>query len=275
VLNPVKDYPALLYTKKQHKTLIIADLHLGWEFNLTQKGIHIPSQTTKILQKLLEIIRLTSPKTLVILGDVKHTIAKAEPSEWKDVPEFFEALRARIHDIQIIRGNHDGNLEPLLPQNIVLHPSTGMILNSLGLFHGHTWPAKRLMNSSTLIMGHVHPTVSFRDAQGFQITTPVWIKIKLSKGRFEAFSHLRSGKAGTFKPSDPQGEHFMKSRVKQLLIMPCFNDFLGGRAVNKKGEHKSYIGPVLRSEATSIEKGEVYLLDGTYLGTVEQLRNLS
>jgi len=31
----------------------------------------------------------------------------------------------------------------------------------------------------------------------------------------------------------------------------------------------------LRSEATSIEKGEVYLLDGTYLGTVEQLRSLS
>ncbi len=274
MLNPVKNYPALLYTKRQQKTLIIADLHLGWEFNLTQKGIHIPSQTTKILRKLLEIIGLTSPKTLVILGDVKHTIAKAEPGEWKDVPEFFEALRARILDIQIIRGNHDGNLEPLLPQNMELHPSTGMTLNSLGLFHGHTWPAKKLMNSSTLIMGHVHPTISFRDAQGFQITTPVWIKIKLNKGEFET-SHLRRGRARAFKHSVAQREHFAKLKVKQLLIMPCFNDFLGGRAINKKGEHKSYIGPVLRSEAASIEKGEAYLLDGTYLGTVEQLRNLS
>lgn len=274
MLKPVRDYPALIHTQNQHKTLIIADLHLGWEINLAQKGIHIPSQTTKILQKLLEIVGTTNPKTLVILGDVKHTIAKAEPGEWKDIPEFFEALRAKIDDIQIIRGNHDGNLEPLLLQNMGLHPSTGIVINSLGLFHGHTWPAKKLLDSTTLIMGHVHPTVSFRDAQGFQITSPVWIKIKLNKEK-SAISHLKGRHAKTSTTLSTQREQFAKSKAKQLLIMPCFNDFLGGRPINRKGEHRSYIGPVLRSEATSIEKGEVYLLDGTYLGTVEQLRSLS
>jgi hypothetical protein len=32
------------------------------------------------------------------------------------------------------------------------------------------------------------------------------------------------------------------------------------------------IGPVLRSEAVDISTSEIYLLDGTYLGTLNQLR---
>jgi len=274
MLEPVKNYPALLHTEKQHKTLIIADLHLGWEINLAQKGIHIPSQTTKILQKLLRIISITNPKTLIILGDVKHTIAKAEPGEWKDIPEFFEAISAEIDDVRVIRGNHDGNLEPLLPKSVELQPSTGIALDAMGLFHGHTWPAKELLNSKVLIMGHVHPTLSFRDALGFQITTPVWIKIGLDNRKLET-PNLKSKHAKATAPRDANGKRAARPKVKQLLIIPCFNDFLGGRPINKKGESKGYIGPLLRSEATNIEKGQIYLLDGTFLGTVEQLRGLS
>jgi putative SbcD/Mre11-related phosphoesterase len=274
VLKPVKNYPALLYTQKQHKTLIIADLHLGWEISLAQKGIHIPSQTSKILQKLLELIDAISPKTLVVLGDVKHTIAKAEPGEWKDVPEFFEAVKTEVNDIQIVRGNHDGNLEPLLLQGMEMHPSTGIVLDSLGLFHGHTWPSRRLLGSATLIMGHVHPTVSFRDAQGFQITTPVWIVVRIRK-ELVGEPRPESGQPKTTAPASSRRDRFWKPKARQLLIMPCFNDFLGGRPINRRGEHRSYIGPVLRSEAANVERGEVYLLDGTYLGTVGQLRSFS
>jgi hypothetical protein len=271
MLKPVKDYPALLHIHKQHRTLIIADLHLGWEIGLSKKGIHVPSQTGKILQKLLETVDTANPNTLVILGDVKHTIAKAESGEWKDIPEFFEALQNRISDIQIIRGNHDGNLEPLLPPNIRVHPPTGIVLNTVGLFHGHTWPARKLLSCRTLVMGHAHPTVALRDSLGFQMTTPVWVKIKSESRRLEAV-YLKSQRAETRKAAKRYG---VKPRVKQLLMMPCFNDFLGGRPVNKKSEHKSYVGPILRSEATNVNKGEVYLLDGTFLGTVEQLRALS
>ncbi len=273
MLEPIKDYPALLHTEKQHKTLIVADLHLGWEVNLAQRGIHIPSQTAKILQRLLRIISITSPKTLIILGDVKHTIAKAEPGEWKDIPEFFEALREEINDIRVIRGNHDGTLEPLLPNNVELYPSTGIALDDVGLFHGHTWPAKKLLNSKILVMGHVHPTLSIRDALGFRITTPVWIKLGLDNRKLET-PNLKSKHTKTTTPRDAKGKRTGKPKAKQLLIIPCFNDFLGGRPINRKGKDKGYIGPLLRSEATNIEKGQVYLLDGTFLGTVEQLRGL-
>jgi len=276
MLKFVKDYPALLHTQKQHKTLIIADLHLGWEINLANRGMHIPSQTPKILQNLLHLTKKTKPNTLLILGDVKHTIARAEPGEWKDIPEFFETLKTKIADIQIIRGNHDGNLEPLLPQNIQLHPSTGITLDTIGLFHGHTWPAKKLLTCNTLIMGHAHPTIILRDNLGFQITTPVWIKARCDTKKLAAAYAKRRNTETTNNPDTALKKQFtVKPQVKELLIMPCFNDFLGGRPINKKSKSQRYIGPLLRSKAINTDKAEVYLLDGTFLGTIQQLKTLS
>ena len=76
-------------------------------------------------------------------------------------------------------------------------------------------------------------------------------------------------------------EHFrMKLRTFQLFIMPSFNDFLGGQAINQKslgksGASKAFIGPILRSKSVDIDNAEVHLLDGTFLGTVNHLRNLA
>ncbi len=276
MLTPVKDFPALLHKQKQERTLIIADLHLGWEINLIRKGIHVPSQMPKIRRKLLQLTSVTKPTSLVILGDVKHTIAKAEPGEWRDIPEFFETINAKISNIQVIRGNHDGNLEPLLSPNIQLHPSTGIPLNNAGLFHGHTWPSKKLLKCNTLVMGHAHPTVAFRDSLGFRITVPVWVKAECNTEKLVSAylkgKHIRTNKMSTTAIK----KHLVTGpMIKQLLIMPCFNDFLGGRPINKKAKRKRYIGPVLRSEAVKVDKAGVYLLDGTFLGTVEQLRTLN
>jgi len=56
--------------------------------------------------------------------------------------------------------------------------------------------------------------------------------------------------------------------------MPCFNNFLRGRAINKKQAGKSYRGPILRSQAIKMEVAETYLLDGTFLGSIKQLRGM-
>jgi metallophosphoesterase superfamily enzyme len=71
----------------------------------------------------------------------------------------------------------------------------------------------------------------------------------------------------------------IKPRTSQLFIMPSFNDFLGGRPLNerrlmKKSDAEMVVGPVLRSEAVDMKNAEAYLLDGTFLGTLEQLRTL-
>lgn len=276
MLIPIKNHPALIHKQKGHKTLIISDLHLGWEFNLIQKGIHVPSQTQKIQDKLLQLVNMTEPNTLIILGDVKHTIAKAELGEWRDIPKFFKAIKTKVDKIEIIRGNHDGNLEPLLEPTIQLHSSTGIIINSIGLFHGHTWPAKKLLKCTTLVMGHVHPRVSFRDRVGFYMTSPVWIKTKCDRKKLsDAFLKRRLRRSSTEPTSPLQKRQIQNPRVKQLLIMPCFNDFLGGRAINKRRTGRSYAGPILRSQAIKTETAEVFLLDGTFLGTIKQLKTIS
>jgi metallophosphoesterase superfamily enzyme len=75
-------------------------------------------------------------------------------------------------------------------------------------------------------------------------------------------------------------EHFnIKLKTSELYIMPSFNDFLGGRPINETRPKKelgaeALIGPVLRSEAVKVDASELYLLDGTYLGTLNQLRNM-
>jgi hypothetical protein len=250
--------------------MVIADLHIGWEMAVSRRGIYVPSQTPKLLAKLEELLRRYKPQDLIILGDVKHTVATAEMGEWRDVPDFFSGLRRLVQKILVIRGNHDGNLEPLLPENIGLLPTTGIVLGRTGFFHGHRWPTPSVLRCKTIVMGHVHPVVSLRDPAGFRITRQVWIKVSCSR------EHLAKALAQKYKLGKVGR---VGSEPLQLFIMPSFNDFLGGRPLNERrldagGQPRGAVGPILRSEAVDMETAEVYLLDGNYLGTLGQLRAL-
>ena len=77
--------PVAIVKTSKTKTLLIADPHLGWEMQLQEKGIHVPSQTPKILNKLTTVIAEYKPDRLVILGDVKYTVASSEFGEWRDI----------------------------------------------------------------------------------------------------------------------------------------------------------------------------------------------
>jgi len=272
--------PAALIKTGKTKTLVIADPHLGWEMALRDKGIHVPSQTPKLLQKLVTMLSKYKPDALLILGDVKYTVVTTEPGEWHDIPAFFIDLKNYVRDIAIVRGNHDANLEPLLPENIKLLPAAGTIVGDVGLFHGHKWPSPMLLKCKTLIMGHLHPVVVFRDPAGFKITRQVWVKAKCDTTQLSKtlLQKQRIKIEGT--PEETVKKHYnFKPRTVQIFIMPSFNDFLGGRPINetkprKKGQTPTMIGPVLRSEAVDLDNSEIYLLDGTYLGTLNQLRRL-
>ena len=158
------------------KTLLIADPHIGWEIELQEKGIHLPSQTPKILNKLTAIITKYKPQRLVILGDVKYTVVSSELGEWHDIPDFFVKLLGYVSDIAVVRGNHDANIEPLLPENIELLPATGAVIGDVGVFHGHKWHSPALLGCKTLVMGHLHPSVVFRDPAGFKINRQIWMR---------------------------------------------------------------------------------------------------
>ena len=280
MLNLLLPNPAALAKSNKTKTLLIADPHLGWEMQLQEKGIHVPSQTSKILNKLIAIICEFKPDRLVILGDVKYTVVSHVFGEWQDIPDFFRKLQDTIGNIAIVRGNHDANLEPLLPESIELLPATGTVIGDVGVFHGHKWPSPMLLGCKTLVMGHLHPVVVFRDPAGFKMTRQVWMKTKVDS---EGLAKILLKKAGVKIENsvlDSLEKHYgVKLRASELYIMPSFNDFLGGRSINENRPRKEIhreelIGPVLHSEAVDVDEAELYLLDGTYLGTLNQLRQL-
>ncbi len=280
MLSLLRPHPAAIVKTKETKTLLIADPHIGWEIELQQKGIHVPSQTPKILSKLTAILSKYKPQRLVIVGDVKNTVISSELGEWHDIPDFFAKLQSCVPRIAVIRGNHDANIEPLLPDSVELLPATGSVIGDVGVFHGHKWPSPELLGCKTLVMGHLHPVVVFRDPAGFKIARQVWMKADIEN---EALAKILLQKYNVKiegSVSQTLYKHYhVNLRAKELFIMPSFNDFLGGRPINETRSRKevgaeALIGPVLRCEAVDVDNSELYLLDGTYLGTLNQLRSL-
>jgi hypothetical protein len=277
-LKPIDSEPALLLRHGTERVVVIGDLHIGWEVTLAQQGIHIPSQTGKMLSRLRVIIQSEKPTRLLILGDVKHSVTAAELEEWRDVPEFFEALLKLVPSIQVILGNHDGNLEPLTPSQVQLIPPTGIALwKKFGLFHGHAWPSPEILGCETLIMGHLHPAVTLRDALGYRLTRPAWVMASCDPAKLVPGVLKAAGVHGKGDPEKVLFEKFgVKPIAKKCVFVPPFNDFLGGRPVNSKRIEEKHagegLGPLLRSGAVNLEDAEVHLLDGTYLGQVKQLQ---
>lgn len=266
--------PALLIEGK-NKLLVVADLHLGFEFALANKGINIPSQMPKMRDELIRLIERHQPDVLMILGDVKHGVPKISLQEWGDVPELFNTIKGKVREIRILRGNHDGRIDLLIPKDIKIYPSSGASVDdSVGLFHGHAWPNPRLLGCRFLITAHTHPTVSIRTSFGFRIVRRVWIKTTCNGEELAKLWLRRQG----LKPREDVATFFRhrfnvspRKRI-ELFLVPAFNEILGGVAVNKKPS--GLIGPIFRSGTVNVENAELYLLDGTFLGAIKRLRSL-
>jgi len=277
-LKLAESEPALLLRRGKEKVLVVGDLHIGWEVTLARQGIHVPSQTSKMLLRLEAIIAKEHPNRLIMLGDVKHSVTGAELEEWHDVPEFFERLIAKVPIVQIIVGNHDGNLEPLTPSKVELLPPSGITLwDQYGLLHGHAWPTPAMLGCQTLILGHLHPAITLRDVMGYRITRPVWITAPCEARKLLSGTLKAAGVSTREDPLEALAHRFdVNLAVSRCIFVPPFNDFLGGRPVNSaKLEEKHAgegLGPLIRSGAVNMDDAEVHLLDGTFLGRVKQLK---
>lgn len=280
MLKLLMPHAAALVKAGKTKTLVIADLHLGWEMALQAKGIHVPNQTSKLFDKLKALLAEYKPDGLLILGDVKYSVVASASGEWREVPQFFSEVSRFVSEIGVVRGNHDGNLEPMLPENVTMHPASGIVLGDVGLFHGHKWPSPTVLGCKTLVMGHLHPAVVFRDPAGFKLNQQVWLKAEVNAENLAKvlLDKHRVKIEGTVEET-LQTHYDTKLRAKQVFVMPSFNGFLSGRSVNESKPRKglgreALIGPLLRIETVDVENAELYLLDGTYLGTLNQLRKL-
>ncbi|MBN2203139.1 MAG: metallophosphoesterase [Candidatus Aenigmarchaeota archaeon] len=238
--------PALLL---DNNTVVVTDLHIGIEHEIYKKGITVPSQLERIKDKLDKIIKQTKAKHLIFLGDIKHQVPSISVQEYREIPKFFEHF-SKIK-MSIVKGNHDGGIEKIVPSKVDIYEPKGLRLGDFLLTHGQAWPDKEDLSAKYIVMGHVHPAVEFW-TDNFRAVEPCWLTCdvdkKILKKKFKVDSKLERG-----------------------IIMPSFNHLIGGMAFNS--EKFKPIGPLLKNNILKWKKSEVYLLDGTFIGKVSDLKS--
>jgi hypothetical protein len=172
------DHPAMFISEK--KTLIITDLHIGYEYELYKSGIIISPQAEKFEKTIDHLVRATKAKTLIILGDLKHKVPGISYREEKEIPKLVYHLLKKLKVI-LVKGNHDTFLDKILPKRVKVFSSRGFKMGKYGFFHGHAWPSEKLMHCDHLFFGHVHPAIEFKDKFGYRSLEQIWIKGKLNK----------------------------------------------------------------------------------------------
>ncbi|MFH0836317.1 MAG: metallophosphoesterase [Candidatus Micrarchaeota archaeon] len=232
----VANEPALVLGRH----LIIADLHLGKEFEFAKKGVNLAPEPKKAAGKLNELLEKYECDSLVVLGDLKHDVTGFEEPERRVLREFLDALA--VKDVTVVKGNHDSLIEGTMGLDV--KPAEGFILQGgYGLFHGHAWPSPDVLNCAVLFFGHSHPMMAFDDGFDGSFTRKAWV-------------------AGNLVDSAERGT---RSRQK-FVLFPAFSDLVGGMALNSRDQPNDLIGPLMRNNLLDLQNAKTFLIDGSPAG---------
>lgn len=260
---PLYPHPILLIeTTGSKKFLVISDVHIGLEDRIKRNGILIDSRknTDELIKLLTNIYLETGVKELIILGDLKASIRIITRTEWDNVPYFLESL-CKLFKIYLIPGNHDGNINQLLPENINIMRSHGMEIDNILFTHGHIIP-RIGMNVEKIIVGHLHPIIHKEGS--ILHGNRIWVKIRLTKKNL-------SGR-----------DHNINARNIELIIMPHFNSILDyysniNRNISGRVPGKSrlpLLDKMINKLDWSVDKAFLFSMDGSIIGLEEQLTGL-
>ena len=228
----------LLRKINDQKIFIVSDLHLGFEEEWVQKGLNTrpPSWSFQIIDTLHADLLKTKPDIMLILGDLEHSFPHFNrgggwvSNKWQD-QKIVDFLLNKIEPLEflqriiLVRGNQDTLLLKLLEPHFDVLPSKGVILfdNELGVFHGHVKPDPIICIASEIVLGHIHPAIELTDELNIKYKLPVFVKLNLT--REEVFNIFNF-------PIDLEDDVGLIDTVK-LTILPTYNRFLGGFALNK------------------------------------------
>ena len=238
--------PALIL-EGERKNLIVTDVHIGFESNMASNEIFIGKNSTinETIQELSDIIDSEKPDSVILLGDIKSSIKNISKNEWDEVPLFFKKIREKC-DVILIPGNHDANIQRLVPDNITMISSTGMVEENILLTHGHTLPSENFSHVDKIIMGHLHPV--FFQEDSIINGQRVWVSIKTDK------ENIFPNKTGEI----------------EITIIPSFNKYF--YATHRK-QYKKSISPII-NKINEISKAKIITLDGTIIGNESNINQV-
>jgi uncharacterized protein len=242
----VPSQPALIL-EGENRSLIVSDLHIGFESKLASNEIFLGKNTTinETISSIEYLIKFTKADTLILLGDVKSSIKSISKSEWDEIPKFFEKIKEKA-EIIIVPGNHDSNIQRLIPEGISLMSSAGLVLENILFTHGHVMPSENFSHVKKIIMGHVHPVFFQEDSviNGQR----VWVSIKTEK------QYVFPSTAGEL----------------EIIIVPSFNKYF---FPTQKKQYKKSISPILQ-KIKKYSSAKVVTLDGSIIGDESILKQI-
>jgi len=264
LVEPVPGAPAAVARLDGERALVVADYHAGIEAALRyERGVELDSGASVRRVRLLGLLDRVDPDRIVVLGDLGHRIGDPGSEEADELDALFDAVLERV-PLTLVRGNHDGGaaarIEPGADgfvadgsdaggDRITVTDSGGVRLGHVGFVHGHTWPARAVVESDVVCIGHEHPAVRLEDEVGGGRKERAWLRGPL---RPEPFAENLGVAVDNLDWRDPE-----------LVVFPAFNDRSGGTWVNVEGQ--GFLAPFL-PDALVEEATEAYLLDGTRLG---------
>ena len=206
-------------------SVVISDVHLGYELCLANQGLFLPQiQVRELKEKLKKIYKQTKAKTLIINGDLKHEFGEASRQEWREVFDFVNEANKFFKKIVLVRGNHDNYLLTIISKlGLKLYDPVYKV-NGYLFAHGHKL-VEIDENIHTIIIGHEEPAIVIR--RGFDK-----IKIKcLLVGSYQG---------------------------KRLIVLPAFSTLSSGSEINVLAR-EDFLSPFLRK--ANVDEFEVYGID--------------
>lgn len=244
MLDPVLGESAAIADCGPERALVIADYHAGLEVSLRRDGVEIQSHAASRRETVRRLLAEHDIDRVLFLGDVGTAIGESTGIERNELETLFDAVTARV-PVTITKGNHDGAIEAVTESydDVEVVDGYGTRIGTIGFCHGHTWPAKSVVEAPILCTSHEHPQVRLEDEVGGSRTERIWLRGEI----------------------DPSGFPEYDSVGDQIVVFPAFNDLSGGTYVN---ETEEFLSPFLPA---GLACGEAYLLDGTRLGDYRQV----
>lgn len=215
--------------------LVIGDLHIGMELELSRKGVHLFSATEHMSNRIKKIMNDFSLSKLIILGDVKHSILYPEVQETRLLKEFFKELSA--FEIKIVGGNHDAHLSEIIGRAV----EKELIVGNFGFLHGNRKPEDEMMGLDYIISAHDHLAVRIKERGGASFEQKAWGIYSLSK-----------------KTARANYEKF-NEKIK-LVSIPAFNDLIIGKPIERISQNR--LNVLLSSGIFTYRKAEIYNMLG-------------
>ena len=177
-----------------HRTLLVADAHIGKAVSFRQLGVPVPrGTTTATLAVLTALVQRLAVEHIVFLGDFLHSARSHAPATLGAVARWRNAHPAL--QLTLVRGNHDdraGDPPASLGFVVVDEP---LRLGTLALCH-HPVPRP----DAYVLAGHLHPCVNLAGRARDRLRLPCFwlgpqVGVLPAFGAFTGMHAVRPGAA--------------------------------------------------------------------------------